>query len=377
MPPILGTPGLLEDAIAQGQQPQQLAQMSSFFQPGQAQQFETAANASLARGDLPAINPWSGRQWGEESAIYQNQDVAALHARDATRAKMLEVIGRLDPDIQGATMRQWGFAPEQEVGSTNYNGMSPTQALFGGGQGGMGEIGSKLRQELIKLKYAHELGADEREKADILRNIQAMTALSTAQSNATYKQAMEGARQTTNANQLLGLLDNFINQHQAASQPAPLGNPTNAAALAQAIEYIRSQIGQVGGGGMGAGAMQGGATMTGRAAGNPAAMDLGGMVDPNRTPTYSELNPPVEQQTPWWDRGMPSSRPTAEPTQDIMGQVNYYQKRLEAVKKYDPGNVAAQQQLQRAIQNLLMPQFIQGTQSPAAAGNEGITVKKK
>jgi hypothetical protein len=345
MPTILGTPGLLEDAIAAGQQPQQLAQMSSLFAPGQAQQFETAANASLQRGDLPGINTWSGRPWGEESAIFQNQDVAALNQRDATRSKMLEAIGRLDPDIQAATMRQWGFAPEQEVGGpTNYNGMSPTQALFGGGQGGqggMGEIGGKLRQELIKLKYAHELGADEREKTDILRNIQAMTALTTSQSNAAYKTALEGSNQMRNAQALLGLLDNFTKQHQVAAQPGPLGNPQDAAALAQAIEFIRSQIGQMGGPGM-----QGGGMQTGRAAGNPAAMDLG---NPNRTPTLGELNPPDTGETPWWDRGMPSGE-TYRPDPAKMAEL---QRRLVYARQAGDKNL--EEAMYKQIQQLLLP----------------------
>lgn len=340
MPPILGTPGLLEDAIAQGQQPQQLAQMSSFFQPGQAQQFETAANASLGRGDLPGINTWSGRPWGEESAIFQNNDTAALNTRDAMRTKMLESIGHLDPDIQASAMRQWGLAPEQEAGGpTNYNGMSPTQALFGGGQGGMGEIGSKLRQELIKLKYAHELGADERDKADILRNIQALTALTTSQSNAAYKTALEGARQQSNAQGLLGLLDNFTKQHQAAAGPG--GNPQDAAALAQAIEFIRSQMGQMGGPGM-----QGGGQVTGRAAGNPAAMDLG---NPNRTPTLSELNPPDSGQTPWWDQAMPSQQ-QYKPDQAQMGEL---QRRLVYARQVGDRNL--EEAVYKQIQQLLVP----------------------
>jgi hypothetical protein len=247
--------GLLEDAIAAGGG-NQLAQLSSLFAPS-ANQAVYNQEAAMPASQLPEVNPLTGRQWGEYNAIYQNKDTAAQEDRDKARIALLGTIGKIDdPDLQAQLLTRYGFRPQRPTQMGSIEGLSPTDALAVQQRGPVSPeeqfMGTKLRNELVKLQFANALQAPEREAAANLRNLQAQVALQNAQTNAEYRKALEARGATTANTGMLGVLAKLATAHQAASQPFG-GNPARAQMLKEVMDLISSQV-------MGQGGATGGGT---------------------------------------------------------------------------------------------------------------------
>lgn len=350
--------GLLEDAISQGNVD---PSMSALFSPGMASgAANIVMNSPEAVGRISSINPSTGRPWGQYEAIYQNNDTAALRRRDEDRAKLLGVIGHLDPDLQSVMLRQFGFTAPAEVHPPNVEGMTPTQAAaaqqrfseFPSSGGDEGVMGSKLRRQMQLIQFQHALNAPERDRAQALRELQAMASMDNMRSQDLYRRDQINARNEAIKNQKFGALQHISQMITAMAGPG--GNPELAKGLQQLASGLVSDL------------IKGDIAMGG--GGPPETTITPNAGNPNRTPLLSELmaqeNAGQTNEPPWWDRVVPSSATgTFQPDQKKIAAL---QAQLDHLAKFAPGDIGAQMAIKRQLQDALIPPAYSG---PATGGS--------
>lgn len=197
--------GLLEDLLIE-ELPMQMAAMAPETAPSPTMPAVGPARmpAPMApRPDIPWFNrpdqifqsavqpPPPGVVWdaatnqyiAPRSIQYETERVKALQNRDKTQMGIMEVIGRLDPAYQAAVLQRLGIPVQPQ--------------------------NSKLEQEMMLKKFAHELGAGERAEELGLKRQQVQAGIQSKGLEERYKQEMLRLRDEQLRVQKLSHLDNL------------------------------------------------------------------------------------------------------------------------------------------------------------------------
>src|SRR5678809_666973 len=301
--------GLLEDAIASGDTATQArlspllasAQLNMATPPGA--QFESDAPLGFTIADPGMRDRYANVQADSARAVAGSNYINDFE-RDRLKNTLavMKASDHLDPDLQALVLERLGIRQPQNVttptgiktpwgyyqGSTTGPDGLPNPTFAQAGADSTGFLGSKLRQELIKLAYQHQLQAPEREALTGLRNIQGMAAMQNADANELYKRDIINARNEAIKNQKYGMIAN-LNNALKKTEITPIDplevrqqKQMQAAVLNQMLQQVSGDLIQGDAGAAGGGA------------------------------------PTTEGGTAWWDRAMPSGGgPSAIPQWNI------------------------------------------------------------
>jgi hypothetical protein len=352
---------------------------TQYERPGAGMPLGATSDPSSPRGYTiadPLLREQASRfDVGLASGVAQNQYMDAFE-RDKLKNTLaiMQASQHLPEELQMAVMQRLGInVPGYDQGggggasgssfedaARNYmgarqTGVGPTgdptiTPMFAQGNPTGGYMSRKLREEIAKLQFEHQL-KEPTTQADIeLKRRQGEAATATAGANIGYKQALEAGKGDTYKLGLLGVIDNITAKYQAAAGgPGIPGNPVAAENLKRALDILMSELERTGG------------------AGAPGAGVRGG-------PPGSEQS--QAEQTPWWDRGMPSGQ-TFTPNQAKVAEL---QRQLAYMQQYAPNDTNTIMMLTKKLQNELTPGF--ATQSSTEGGvrsvgpGQGITVRK-
>lgn len=301
--------GLLEDAIASGDTASQArlspllasAQLNMATPPGA--QYDSDSPLGFTIADPGMRDRYANVQADSARAVAGSNYINDFE-RDRLKNTLavMKASDHLDPDLQALVMQRLGISPPQNnttpqgiktpwgyyQGATTGPDGLPNPTFAQAGADSTGFLGSKLRQELIKLAYQHQLQAPEREALTQLRNIQGMAALQNADTNELYKRDITNARNEAIKNQKYGMISNLNNALKKV-EITPIDPPevrqqkqVQAAVLNQMLQQVTADLVQGDAGAAGGGA------------------------------------PSPEGGAPWWDRAMPSNgAPSAIPQWNV------------------------------------------------------------
>jgi len=290
--------GLLEDAIASGDTATQArlspllasAQLNMATPPGA--QFESDAPLGFTIADPGMRDRYANVQADSARAVAGSNYINDFE-RDRLKNTLaiMKASDHLDPDLQALVMQRLGISPPQNTttpqgiktpwgyyqGATTGPDGLPNPTFAQAGADSTGFLGSKLRQELIKLAYQHQLQAPERDATTQLRNMQAMATMQNADTNELYKREVINARNEAVKNQKYGMIAN-LNNALKKTEITPIDPPevrqqkqVQAAVLNQMLQQVTGDLIQGDAGAAGGGA------------------------------------PGTEGGTAWWDRALPST----------------------------------------------------------------------
>jgi hypothetical protein len=319
-------------------------------------------------------NMYSNEMGGTARAVAMNEYQDAFE-RDKLKNTLavMQSVDKMDPEIQAAVMQRLGVQTPGFGDQGGGMGGGPGAGYLGARQTGIGPTGDpiitpmfaegsptggymsrRLKEELAKLRYEHELKGPTT-AADIrLKEQQGQAALETAGANRGYKEALQAGPSNTYRTGLLAVIDNMADKYmKAAGSPGIPGNPEAAARLKRALDVLENELQRVTPGG-GSGVPQ-----------------PGGISAPSAPPGSEIVGPQSQAESPWWDRAMPSGQTFTPNT----AKVAELQRQLAYMQQYAPNDTNMIQSLMRKLQNEMTPQI--STPAPAQAGQSGqIKVRK-